>query len=79
MMRLLYLMIISLIIPKKPKKKPKVRLAKKKEPIKFKLNIGFKFILGLTILIIISSLIVYYVYKTGALDTTGYYYRLDDL
>jgi len=71
-------MIISLIIHKKPKKKPKVRL-EKKEPIKFKLNIGFKFILGLTILIIISSLIVYMVYRTGALDTTGYYYRIEDL
>lgn len=79
MMRVIYLMIVSLIIPKKPKKKPKVRLEKKKEPIKFKLDIGFKFILGLTILIIISSLIVYIVYRTGALDTTGYYYRIDDL
>lgn len=78
MMRLIYLMIVSLIILRKQKDNPKVRL-EKKEPLKFKLNGGFKFILGLLIFIIISLLIVYYVYKTGALDTTGYYYRIDDL
>ena len=71
MIRKLYLMIMSLIINKKQQN----RGLYKKNPSR----INYKFILCFMLFVVIFVLIVYYVYKTGSLESTGYYYRLNDL
>lgn len=78
-LKLVYIMLI-LLIPKKDGDKP-VRLQKKEENEPIKLTIGFdyKVLILFTILVILCIFIVIWIYKTGSLESTTYYYRLKNV
>ena len=78
-LKLVYIMLI-LLMPKKDDDKP-VRLQKKEENEPIKLTIGFdyKVLILFSILVILCIFIVIWIYKTGSLESTTYYYRLKNV
>ena len=55
----------------------KKRLYKKKEPKKMNIKINNTQILVILVVILLFILSAYLIYRTGSLESTGYYYRLN--
>ena len=66
---MLQLILVSLIAEKQP------RRLQKQQP-KFNFNFKKSDLLRITVVISILILLVYLIYQTGALESTGYYYRI---
>ena len=80
-LRVLYVMLMLLLIPKKDDEKDEpVRLRKEEndEPINLKIDFDYKIILIFISFLIMFGILIYIIYKTGALESTNYYYRLNN-
>lgn len=75
-LKMVYIMLM-LLIPKKEGGEP-VRLQKKEqnEPIRLTIGFDYKVLIFFVVVLTLFILLIYYIYKTGSLESTTYYYRL---
>ena len=74
--KMIYITLISLLSNNYESNEPK-RLYKKEEPKKIKWNMEYAQILFIIVIIGVLILSVVLIYKTGSLESTNYYYRLN--